>query len=134
MAETHERSPLKQALIRQMLETIEAEMAQGEVSKARRDELVRVRDVLRFLPARAFANDDWIAPSSLVELEVNQRRTRCFLLPSALAWFLEFEGQPTQIIGTRSVLGEALLGKKVGDEVRIGDGARERVYRVLSHC
>lgn len=97
------------------------------------DELKRFLLVLEFLPLRDFGPDDWIAPSSLVELETNGKRTLCFVVPASVAWFTDWEGQPVQVIGARSVLGEALLGKKTGETLEIEGSSGRKIYTVLSH-
>jgi transcription elongation GreA/GreB family factor len=102
------------------------------------DQAERVRAIqqqltmYRFLPMREFNSEDVVCPSSLVELEISGRRAFYFLVPSGGGLVMKIEGNPVQVITPNSPLGEALLGRKVGDQVQVQAAGSARAYRIVS--
>ncbi len=86
----------------------------------------------RMLPLREYGKEDVICPSSLVELELKGRRAFYFIVPSGGGLIMKIEENPVQVITPLSPLGEALLGKKVGEKVRVETQGAPRDYQILS--
>lgn len=57
---------------------------------------------------------------------------RLFLGPEGAAMKLEVAGQPVQVIGPQSPLGQALLGKQVGDEISLHLPSGMQLLEILS--
>lgn len=98
----------------------------------RQAELKRLQLIYRFLPVREYGKDDVIIPSSLVELALGETRAYYFVAPQGGGLITNVDGRPVQVITPQSPLGEALLGKKVGDEIRVEIRGGVRQYRVMS--
>ena len=86
----------------------------------------------KFLKVRDFSKDESIAPGALVELEVSGRRTTVFLIPQGGGFALQVEGRTIQVITPEAPLGEALVGRKVGDVVEIEAQGAIREYEVCA--
>ena len=86
----------------------------------------------RFLPMRDFNEQDVIVPSSLVELEISGRRAFYFIVPSGGGLIMRIDEKPVQVITPQSPLGDALLGKKVGNTIRVDSSGTARDYRIVS--
>lgn len=102
---------------------------------AQAQRLVEIEDVLMsfsLIHLRDFTAEDTVALSALVEVEFRGRRSLLFLLPKGGGTRTDFEGQSIQVISPNSLLGEALLGLKVGDEAIVEQGAEVKEYEILS--
>ena len=95
-------------------------------------EIARLKVMYRFLPKRKYGPDDMIVPAALVELSLHDHVTFCFVAPQGGGLVTRVGGQPVQVVTPQSPLGEALLGKKVGDVVKVELRGGMREYRVLS--
>ena len=119
-----------------LLPEIEAASAQGTQVKPstaeRVNEIQQQLTQYRFLPTREFSNDDVICAGCLVELELQGRKAFYYLVPSGGGLVLSFDGNPVQIITPQSPLGEALLGKRLGDEVKVALRNQIREYKVTA--
>jgi transcription elongation GreA/GreB family factor len=113
----------------------------AEAGKLSAEKGERVRELqsqltmYKFLPLREYSRDDVICPASLVELELlssSGRRAFYFIVPSGGGLIMKIEESPVQVITPLSPLGEALLGKKVGDKVRVETQGAPRDYQILS--
>lgn len=98
----------------------------------RATEIQRVIMVYKFLPVMEYTEKDLIGPGSLVELELNQKRSFYFLVPQGGGLITEMRGQPIQVITAQSPLGEELLGQKVGAVFEVEARGGNREYRVVS--
>ncbi len=88
--------------------------------------------VYRFLPIREYSNEDIIEPGGLVQMSMNGRNAYYFLVPQAGGMVMRMDGQPVQVITPQSPLGEAILGRKVGDTIEVEVGAGTREYEIVS--
>jgi len=122
----------KTQLIGRLVAHLSDEMKET-VDAARRKELESQLLMYRFLPKRAYTSADEIIPSSLVCLKTGAIETLCFLVPQGGGLILDIDGTPVQVVTPNSPLGDELLGKKVGDKIKIKirDGFRE--YEILSN-
>ena len=87
----------------------------------------------KFMPLREYGSDDVICPTTLVELELHGRHAYYFIVPSGGGLIMKIDDHPVQVITPYSPLGEALLGKRVGERVSVAArGAVARDYRIVS--
>lgn len=87
---------------------------------------------LQFLPIREFNENDIICPSVLTEVEYHGIRSFYLIVPQVGGYVTEIEGKPIQVLTPNSPLGEALLGKKVGDKIYIQTRSGIREYKIIS--
>lgn len=128
----------KKEVIEQVQAYLAEELSQL-VNAASPEEVARAAEIqkqlvmYRFLPMREYGKDDVVCPSALVELELNGRRAFYFIVPQGGGLVTSVGGVPVQVITPQSPLGEVLLGKKAGEEVRVEtSGGGHRVYRIVS--
>jgi transcription elongation GreA/GreB family factor len=55
------------------------------------------------------------------------------IVPKGGGLVTRVEGKAVQVITPNSPLGEALLGKRVGDEAQIEVGGKTRLYKVVGY-
>jgi transcription elongation GreA/GreB family factor len=87
---------------------------------------------LKHLQVRTFAADDPIAATALVEVEHGGKTDFCFLLPLGGGISIEHESRHVQVITPKSPLGEALVGRYVGDLATIDVGQKTKEYEIIS--
>jgi Transcription elongation factor, GreA/GreB, C-term len=88
------------------------------------------RLTLAFLPSRQYGPEDVIVPSVLVEIELADRALWVLMVPNHGGLISHFGGKPVQVLTPQSPLGEALLGKKIGDRVSVALSSGERSYLI----
>ncbi len=98
---------------------------------ARVDEIKQQLTMYKFLPVRAYTSEDVICPGGLVELEFNQMHAFYLIVPKGGGLVTRVEGQAVQVITPNSPLGEAVLGKRVGDAAEVSVGGKPRHYKVV---
>ena len=110
-----------------------AEMPETPSSQERILELQRLLLQYQFLPVCEYTSEDVICPASLVEVELDGRRSFCFIVPQGGGMVMQIDGKPIQVVSPQSPLGEALLGKRVGQTVQIETSTRAlRIYSIVS--
>ncbi len=128
---------LKSYLVEELRDLVhdkpESEWDKLSEDEARRAGEIRSQLVMyRFLPVREYSKDDVICPAGLVELDFNGNRAFYFIVPSGGGLVTRVDGSPIQVITPNSPLGEALLGKKVGDTIQVKMTSSTRSYRIVS--
>jgi hypothetical protein len=122
---------------------VEAAYLAGAQADRVRD-MERISNALEFLPLRIFGAHEPIASAALIELDLGgdaERRSpadagkhklHCFMAPQGGGMKVELYGKEIQVITPQSPLGQALLGKSMGDviELRTQRGVRE--YEVVA--
>ena len=98
---------------------------------ARADEIERLLVMYRFLPSRDHGPEEVIVPSSLVELKLGAMTTFCFVAPQGGGLVTNVDGKAVQVVTPNSPLGEALLGRKRGDVIKVDIRGAVREYEVL---
>jgi transcription elongation GreA/GreB family factor len=115
-----------------------AEKAADGGTALSQDSAQRIRDIqqqltmYKFLPIRDYGVGDVICPASLVELELSGRHAFYFLVPNGGGLIMKIDGHPIQVITPNSPLGEAMLGKKVGDVLEVSVKGSARSYKIVS--
>lgn len=107
-------------------------LAAGQSARAR--ELEEALSGLRGIRARAFSDDDAITALALVELEDTDsgQRSFVFLTPYGGGRTLSLAGRRVQVASARSPLGDALIGKRVGDLAEVSAGGKVRELEVCA--
>jgi len=96
-------------------------------------ELERMSNVYRFIDLKDFGPDSPIAATAVVELQSEDgRRALYFLMPNGGGMSVDWEGKRVQSITPQSPMGEALLGKKQGDEISVVVAGRESDFEITS--
>lgn len=117
-------------MIQVLQEYLDQELEGADAARA--EEIGRLKLMYRFLPKREYGPEEAIIPSALVELEVRGTRMYCFVAPQGGGLVTRVDGQPIQVVTPNSPLGEALLGRKPGETVKVELRGQTREYKVLS--
>ena len=125
--------PIKKKIIQEIKTHLEEEM-RDSTDSSQIEALKRIKLVYDFLPIREYDPSDVIVPSALVELEFSSTSAFYLVVPSGGGMVTRVDGFPVQVITPDSPLGEALLGKKMGDqiEVKFRGGLRQYTIRGVS--
>lgn len=97
---------------------LEASYLAGAQSK-RALEIQEAIDVYRHIDIRNFTSEMPISATALIELESDGKKLYYLLMPKAGGLSTEFEGKQIQVVTPLAPLGQALLGKRVGDSFDI---------------
>lgn len=111
--------------------SIEASYLAGAQAK-RAAEIKRLITLFRFFPLREFEADAVACAGALVELSFNGTHAFYFLVPQGGGFSTKVEGKPVQVITPESPMGEALLGRRVGDTVEVETRSGDRSYEIVS--
>lgn len=123
-----------QAYIAQELSELMKEFeTQAKPLPPRAEELRQQLVMYRFLPAREYSSDDVICPGGLVELQHHETRAFYFIVPTGGGLITRVEGFPIQVVTPHSPLGTALLGRKVGETIKIAISGKDRTYTVVGY-
>lgn len=87
---------------------------------------------IRSVKVRNFNDSDSIAATALIELEHDEKKSYCLLLPMGGGMSVEFEGKHVQVITPKSPLGEALVNRTVGDVVVIDVAKQTIEYEIIA--
>ena len=111
---------------------LEASYLAGAQAK-RAGEIDEVLSLFQHLPFKTFTSSSPVSATALLELETHSKRTYILLMPKGGGVSLHAEsGELVQIVTPNSLLGEALLGLKQGDDTEIEVSGRVREYKILS--
>jgi len=97
---------------------LEASYLAGAQSE-RVTELEGLLAVYRNLDLEAFNDETPLRSTALIELSSENKTLYCLLMPQGGGRSLEFEGKRVQVVTPQSPLGQALLGRKPGDEIEV---------------
>lgn len=123
----------KKKVIQHLISFFEEELTElNPLLEGRRAEIESLLVMYRFLPSRMYEPEEPIIPSSLVSLKIRETHSYAFLAPRGGGFVTTIEGVPLQVLTPQSPLGEALLGKKMGDRVAIDVRGETREYVIVS--
>mgnify|MGYP000325991127 FL=1 len=105
-------------------------LAGAQASRAK--EIQRLVQVFKFLHLPEYHDGDLIGPGALVELELNERKSWYFLVPQGGGLTFQWEGKPVCVLTPQAPLGEALLGRAVGQKIEVENKNLVREYQVVS--
>lgn len=97
---------------------------------ARATELKNIIASYKFMPLRNFTEDDHIDAGALVELDYNQKKSFYFLVPQGGGVTVQVDQKNIQVITPKSPLGDALLGRWVGDIIEVEGQNITREYEI----
>lgn len=86
----------------------------------------------RFLPIREFKSDDQMAIGALAELDLDGKRSFYFLVNQGGGLSVRLDNKAIQVITPRAPLGNALVGKRVGDVIEVESQNFYREYKLMS--
>ena len=105
-------------------------LAQGQANRAQ--EILEALKAFRQMTLQKLSDESPIRLSALVGLEDGAGNNRWFFLgPAAGGLRLDFDGEEIMVITPASPLGRELLGKQVGDLVRVKTGC-VREYEIVT--
>jgi transcription elongation GreA/GreB family factor len=87
---------------------------------------------IRQIGVKKFGEDDSISSTALVELDHDGKSSFCLLLPQGGGIAIDHEGHHIQVITPQSPLGEAILGRQVGDVASVDVGKETHEYEIVS--
>lgn len=93
-----------------------------------------IREVLhqfQSLEFKEFTSKDAVLSTALVDVEINGKKSILLFMPKGGGVNFRIDGHNIQIVTPHSLLGEAILGSKVGDEVEYEVGPKVQVCKVL---
>jgi transcription elongation GreA/GreB family factor len=125
---THESSKAESKYDTRGLEA--AYLAGGQARQAR--EILDSIQLYQSLAVRAFAPDEPIDLTALVELDSDAMRSWYFLGPKNGGLEVEFQGREVTVITPQSPLGQNLMGKKSGQRWATRLGGSTVKYRIVS--
>jgi transcription elongation GreA/GreB family factor len=94
-------------------------------------ELQELLDIYRHIDIKPFSTETRIAATALIELECDGKRYWYLLMPKGGGMTAQFEGKTVQTITPQAPIGEAILGKRVGDQIDVQIQHTARVYDIL---
>lgn len=109
---------------------LEASYLAGAQSK-RVGEIEEALLVCKQIPLKDFKQTDAIAPTAVVELESEGKRSYIFLMPKGGGMTLMQGDKSIQVVTGQSPLGEAIIGLKVGGVAVVETGRLEKEYEVV---
>lgn len=109
---------------------LEASYLAGAQSK-RVGEIEEALLVCAQITLRNFGPQDAVAPTAVVELDSDGKRSFVFLMPKGGGMTLKQDNKSIQVVTGQSPLGEALLGLKVGGVAVVETGRQEKEYEVI---
>src|SRR5207249_280819 len=124
---THEQSKAENKYDTRGLEA--AYLARGQSKQAA--ELVQAIEQFEKLPRRDFGPNEPIDLCALVELETKGIRSCYFIGPRAGGTEVTHEKKEVLVITPQSPLGQQLMGKKLGDRLRMEIGGSKSEYQVV---
>jgi transcription elongation GreA/GreB family factor len=125
---THEESKAEDKYDTRGLEASYLAGAQAKRTEELEDAIARYRN----LKARSFGDNDPIALTALVLLEMNDIDSLYFIGPEAGGTKLIQEGETITVITPKSPLGKKLIGSLADDEFKLAIGGAKRNYTIVS--
>ncbi len=110
---------------------LEASYLAGAQAK-RVSEIREVLSQFQTLEFKDFSNADRVLSTALVDVDLNGNKNTLLFMPKGGGVNLRYEGKLVQIVTPHSLLGESILGSKVGDEVEYEVGNKVHVCKILS--
>ena len=109
---------------------LEASYLAGAQAKRAR-EIDEALSFFRNVQVKTFSKDDSVAATALVELKSQNKKSFILMMPVGGGINTSFDNHVIQVITPVSVLGEALVGLKVGEVAEVEIGSTIREYEIL---
>jgi len=108
------------------------------LARGQAERVADLRENLAFFKTTAIKNytdDDQIGNCALVEIsniDNEDDQKTLLMMPKGGGLSLIFDNTPVQVVTATSPLGDALLGKYIGDEVKYASGAKTWEYEITT--
>ncbi len=89
-------------------------------------------NIYKFLKLKTFLPTSRIESTALVEVDLDGKTSHVFIVPARGSLTLNFGGLTIHVITPQSPLGEALLGARPGEVVKIDKGSKQIEYEIVS--
>lgn len=109
---------------------LEASYLAGAQAK-RVSEIREVLNLFKILEFKDFTNADRVLSTALVDVAVDGKRHSFLIMPKGGGVTLKLADKSVQIMTPHSMLGEAILGRKVGEETEYEVGDRVHTCEIL---
>jgi hypothetical protein len=109
---------------------LEASYLAGAQAK-RVGEIREVLSLFKNLEFKDFGPKDRVLATALVDVSVDGKKSTLLFMPKGGGVSLRVDDKVIQIVTPSSLLGEAILGSKVGDEVEYEAGAKVHECEIL---
>jgi transcription elongation GreA/GreB family factor len=129
-AATHEESKAEDSHDTRGLESSYLAGAQAQ----RAAEIQQIIHYYRTIEPRVFKKDEPSAPTAVIEIEFNKKKTLYLLAPHAGGLRLHVGGKDIQILTPDSPVGGELLGKRIGETAEVEINGVTREYLVTDLC
>lgn len=110
---------------------LEASYLAGAQSK-RVLELEDLVALYRHVDVKAFAKTDPIASTACIEMVSEGKKHHYLMMPLGGGRQAQFDGKTIHVITPQSPMGEALLGKRVGDEIEVAIQRKLKEYEITA--
>ncbi len=128
----------KSALVHELQGLLEGELTRARLEGAGPDtvkDLERKAIIFRVFPVYDYSRQSLVEPGALVTIETSIAakaavKSHVLIVPQAGGLVHRFENEPVQVVSHESPMGEALLGKSVGDAIELGP----RRVRIIGLC
>ena len=108
------------------------------LARGQAERVADLRENLAFFKTTAIKNytdDDQIGNCALIEIsniDNDDDQKTLLMMPKGGGLSLIFDNKPVQVVTATSPLGDALLGKYIGDEVKYTSGAKTWEYEITT--
>jgi transcription elongation GreA/GreB family factor len=110
--------------------SVEASYLAGAQSK-RAMELEELLSLYKHVDLKAFGPDSPIASTAVVELESEGKHSTYLLMPKGGGLSVSFHGKTIQVVTPLSPMGQAILGRKVGDSLDVTVQRATKEYEIV---
>ncbi len=104
-------------------------LAEGQAKRA--SDLQRLIHSYQSLEIKKFKKDTGIQTTALVEVQTPLKKSLFFIVPKGGGVVLDVDGKSVQVVTPDSKLGNALMGRKTGDEIEFQVAGKLTEYKIL---
>lgn len=105
-------------------------LARGQAARA--EELTEQMHLLRFMPLRAYGDEDALGAGALLTLEGDEGERCLFLSPHGGGIEVVVDGVEVMVVTPVSSLGRAVLGRALGDDVELVVRGHKRAFSIVA--
>lgn len=129
---THEAATHEESKAENEYDTFGLEASYLAGAQAKRvSEIREVLALFKNLEFKDFGPADRVLATALVDVSIDGKKNTLLVMPKGGGVSLRLDGKAIQIVTPHSLLGEAILGSKVGDEVEYEVGNKVHECEIL---